>query len=105
MSEFSFPVDENGYVPSDAKFRVLFIALCYGDLVPDRVGEIFARRGDVITMYAEVRPYPERVQLVIDRGYIEYVPPPQNYKPREKVEHIKQSKIESGDKPQKENEE
>lgn len=107
MSDFSFPLDDSGQVPIDATFRVLFIALCYGDLVPERMGEIFAKRGDIITMYEQVRPYPDRVQLVIDRGYIEYVPPPQEYKPREKAPRTKIEPlqvIESPDKAKEENE-
>lgn len=83
--EYVFPLDEYGHVAADARFRVLFDNLCYGDLAPEEIqGQIFASKGDVITAYPEIRPYPERIQILIKKRYIEYVPPPQEYTPRKR---------------------
>lgn len=84
-SEFSFPLDDNGCIPETAKFRVLCNGLVYGDLAPlEMQGQRFAKKGDVITIYEEIRRYPDRVQLLVRDRHIEFVPPPQEFKPRVK---------------------
>lgn len=47
------------------------IDLIYGaDLKPEMFGQILARAGDVTELYPELVKFPERVQLLIDRGFI-----------------------------------
>lgn len=86
MTKYSFPLNEDGWIPEDAKFRVLKYPLSAGDLAPEDIrGKIWARRGDVITWYEGARKYPDLVQLMVDRGQVEYVAPP----PQPKVKVIK----------------
>ena len=107
-SEFKFPLDGNGHVDETARFRVLFDALCYGDLAPEEMqGQIFAHKGDVINFYPELRAYPDRVQILVSKHYVEYVPPPQEYTPRKRhVSALTDNKelVEKVENPQKENE-
>jgi hypothetical protein len=75
-SPYVFPLDENGHVPEEAQFRVLYPALVYGDLAPeDLQGKVLAKRDDLTNFYPELRRYPDRVQLLCTLRRVEYVPP------------------------------
>lgn len=94
MSDFVFPLDENGHVSERAQFRVLYPALCYGDLAPaDVQGQVFAKKGELTNFYPELRVYPERVQLLCDLRRVEYVAPPIEYQPKVKVDRTPKAKV------------
>jgi len=64
------------------------ISLCYGDLIaeyfPQSLGEIFCKQGEVTELYWPLRSYPDRIELLIEKGFIERVQQPKVYIPEEK---------------------
>lgn len=94
MSDYGFPVNEDNEVPEDATFRALK-PLVGGELAGDLYNVIWAQPGDVFTWYEGARRYPHLVQLMIDRGHVEYVPP----KPAARVS---KPKVEKADEPKEE---
>ena len=55
------------------KWRAL-INLIYSDLVPEKQGQMLARKGEITSLYDELLKYPDRVQLLETRGFIEPLP-------------------------------
>lgn len=80
MTEFGFPLKKDGSVHPDAVF-LAHRNLIYGDLKPPKEQGIrFVLQGETFTFgaknYPEILKFPSRVQLLIDRGHIEYLLPP-----------------------------
>lgn len=65
-------------------YRAL-IDLVYSDLLPDKVGQSLAHKGDITPLYPELTRHADRIKLLIDRGFIEEVPQEKIIRPQNSI--------------------
>ena len=81
----------SGMKPQAKKYRAL-INLVYSDLIEGKEGTPLCNKGEITELYPELVALPERVQLLIDKGFIEEVPDVKIVRPTKSEESTEEKK-------------